>query len=96
MDSLQKKKLVDGLWERWETLNISIKLYPSCHLTHGFVDAAKFLRERRNVRPEGVRAITCYVPEVAVGIVCEPRKSKLNPKSDYDAKFSLPFTMRQS
>ena len=38
-------------------------------------------------------AIECFIHPREMPIVCEPRASKLVPQTDYDAKFSLPYTV---
>src|SRR6185436_6308624 len=39
------------------------------------------------------RSIRALIPEGAVQAVCEPVASKRRPKSDYDAKFSVPYAV---
>jgi 2-methylcitrate dehydratase PrpD len=78
------------LGERWETLRMSIKPYPTCHLTHAGIEAALSL-VADGVRPADVAGITTTVPSHAVPIVLEPRAPKVVPRTAYDAKFSLPY-----
>jgi 2-methylcitrate dehydratase PrpD len=40
-----------------------------------------------------VESVECRVPSGQVPIVCEPRASKLRPRSPYDAQFSLPYSV---
>jgi 2-methylcitrate dehydratase PrpD len=80
------------LGERWETLRISIKPYPTCHLTHAAIEAGLGLAAE-GVAAADVERVRLTVPEAAVGIVLEPRERKLRPRTAYDAKFSLPYTV---
>ncbi|MFI6321992.1 MmgE/PrpD family protein [Nonomuraea sp. NPDC050556] len=75
-----------GLGERWETSRITIKPYPACQLLHAALDAAA------QVVPAGI--VTEVVVEVhadAAAIVCGEGKDR--PRTPYDAKFSLPWSV---
>lgn len=76
----------------WEIDNVAVKPFPACHFVHGCADAAIALH-RAGVDPERVRSIVARVPEGVVKAICEPVASKRRPKSDYDAKFSLPYAV---
>ncbi|MEW6687941.1 MAG: MmgE/PrpD family protein [Pseudomonadota bacterium] len=81
-----------GLGERWELENVAVKPYPACHLLHGCAEAASALHEA-GVDAASVRSIRALVPAGVVKQVCEPLAAKRRPKSDYDAKFSLPYAV---
>jgi 2-methylcitrate dehydratase PrpD len=78
-----------GLGNTWETMNVALKPFPACHLSHAFADAAIALHGQ--VQPNEINRITALVPEGAVKVVCEPAAAKRKPANDYDAKFSLPY-----
>lgn len=80
-----------GLGDDWELLRVAIKPYPACHFTHAFADATLSLVTQNNLVAEDIAEIVCLVPEQIVPVVCEPAEMKLTPRSDYDAKFSLPY-----
>jgi len=81
------------LGRRWRMLEIALKPYPACHMTHAFIDCAAALRDAPGVAPDAIAAIECFIHPREMPIVCEPRPSKLTPQTDYDAKFSLPYTV---
>ena len=85
--------LTEGLGEVWETANISFKPYPACHYNHAFIDCTQEIKRAHNLRPEDVDRVLCRVAAPVIPSVCEPWQEKLNPPSDYDAKFSLPFAI---
>ncbi|MDX2165464.1 MAG: MmgE/PrpD family protein [Deltaproteobacteria bacterium] len=85
--------VTDGLGRRWHLLDIAMKPYPCCHMTHAFIDAAAALRDAPGVRPDTIAAIECFIHPREMPVVCEPLASKLAPQTDYDAKFSLPYTV---
>jgi 2-methylcitrate dehydratase PrpD len=81
-----------GLGTVWEIENVAVKPFPACHLLHACADAAIALH-RAGVDPERVRSVRARVPEGVVSAVCEPVAAKRRPKSDYDAKFSIPYAV---
>jgi 2-methylcitrate dehydratase PrpD len=81
-----------GLGSAWEIDNVAVKPFPACHFLHGCAEAAIELH-RSGVDSERVRSIRALVPEGVVKAVCEPLAAKRRPKSDYDAKFSLPYAV---
>ena len=82
-----------GLGEQWQIPEVAVKLYPSCHFTHAFVDAALELRRAESLAADDIDSVTCLIHRDAVPVVCEPRDKKLVPQTDYEAKFSLPFVV---
>jgi 2-methylcitrate dehydratase PrpD len=86
---------VDGLGERWEVLRIALKPYPACHFTHAFADAAIDL-VHGGLDPADIDHVECLIASGEVGTVCEPAEAKRAPKTDYEAKFSLPFVVAAS
>lgn len=79
----------DTLGTVWETPNIAYKMYPACHFTHAFINGA--LEIARVCPPQEIKQIALKVSEGVVPIIAEPWSDKLAPRTDYDAKFSLPF-----
>jgi 2-methylcitrate dehydratase PrpD len=83
--------VVNGLGSRWETTQITIKPYPACQLSHATLDAVQALP-----RPVDLAAIVEIVADVhpdSAQIVCHPPADKVRPRSPYDAKFSLPWSV---
>jgi 2-methylcitrate dehydratase PrpD len=81
------------LGRRWETPRIAFKPYPACHFIHAPVDAATRALAGRQVAPEEIAEIVVRVPEPAVSLVLEPRGDKARPRTPYDAKFSLAYSV---
>jgi len=77
-----------GLGTTWELLQVAIKPYPACHLTHACIDAAIILKEQ-GVTPERIASIEALVPEGTFKVICVPEANKLKPANSYDAQFSL-------
>jgi 2-methylcitrate dehydratase PrpD len=81
--------VIAGLGESWETSRISIKPIPACQLMHVTLDAAK----ETPIRAEEIISIEVVVHPDSAAVVCEPRDIKNSPRTPYDAKFSLPWSL---
>ena len=81
--------VVSDLGESWETTRISIKPIPACQLMHVTLDAAK----GSPVAIEEIERIQVIVHPDSAPTVCEPREAKNSPRTPYDAKFSLPWSL---
>lgn len=81
---------LDDLGSRWETLRIAYKPYPACHFVHGVLGAAETLAP---VDLDAVEDILVTVPEGAVSLVLEPQEQKFAPRTPYEAKFSLQYSL---
>ena len=88
-DWIETTPISAGLGEEWELLQTAIKPYPTCHFTHGAIDAALVLRDR--CPASQIAKIEIRVPAQVHGTICEPVANKRRPKNDYDAKFSAPY-----
>lgn len=86
---------LDGLGEQWEMQRIALKPFPAYHFTHAFADASLSLR-RDGLRADQIASVECLIGAGEVGTVCEPAQTKKQPRSDYEAKFSLPFVVAAS
>jgi 2-methylcitrate dehydratase PrpD len=88
-----EQQLAD-LGERWETPAIAFKPYPACHFLHTAVDAAvEAASARPGLGPGDIAEIAVRVPSAGVPLVLEPAADKPSPRTPYDAKFSLPYSV---
>src|SRR5262249_28810209 len=69
------------------------KPYPACHYIHAPIDAASAAVNGRRFAPDDIREIVMRVPEPGVSLVLEPAADKARPRTPYDAKFSLPYSV---
>lgn len=79
-----------GLGETWELLATAIKPFPTCHFSHGAIDAALALHDELS-SPTDIASIEVLLPEGVFKTICEPEANKRRPQNDYDAKFSTHF-----
>lgn len=73
---------------RWETTRITLKPYPACQLMHAALDAG---RQVLPLDPAAVASVAVEVHPDSAAIVCTP--DKVDPRTAYDAKFSLPWSL---
>jgi 2-methylcitrate dehydratase PrpD len=81
------------LGQRWETRRLAVKPYPACHYVHGVLGAAERATGGRALAPEEIEDVLVTVPEAAVPIVLEPEAAKRAPRTEYEGKFSLPYSV---
>lgn len=81
------------LGERWETPRIAFKPFPACHYIHASLDATRELIAEEAIAPADVDKIVAISTQAGVSLVLEPLERKLTPASEYEAKFSLPYSV---
>lgn len=85
-----------GLGENWFGSQVATKPYPACHCVHAPVDSWLTLREKQgwtDADVADVRRIVGLVPSWYPQLVCDPLRDKQRPRSVYEARFSLPFSI---
>ena len=81
------------LGARWETPRIALKPFPACHFVHACLEALRSVMDDPEFDPDDVREIEALVPADAVPLVLEPVIAKLTPRTGYQAKFSLQYSL---
>ncbi len=84
---------LDDLGTVWETSRVAYKPYPACHFVHSCVDAARRLRARHSLDADDILHVSVGIPEPGVSLVVEPPAYKQQPRTPYDAKFSLQYSV---
>lgn len=87
---LDAAKITNGLGTRWETSEITIKPYPACQLSHATLDALRAASP--SLASNDIDNIVCTIPHESVPIIFEPLENKVAPRTEYEAKFSLPWS----
>ena len=77
-----------GLGEDYEVMNVYIKPYPTCRMTHGAVDAILELKKEHEITPENVEEV--QVNQLTHGMYIT--EDKVGPDSYYKyCQFNLPY-----
>ncbi|MDH4176615.1 MAG: MmgE/PrpD family protein [Thermoleophilia bacterium] len=84
---------VADLGRRWETPRIAYKPYPVCHFMHGSLGAAAEALAGRTLAPGEIAEVVVRVPAAGVSLVLEPAPQKVAPRSEYEGKFSLQYSV---
>lgn len=79
------------LGERWETLRIAIKPYPSCRYSHAPVDALIALRGEHGIDWRDVESVEIGLSRTGWDIIGDPEEEKQRPETYVDGQFSMPF-----
>ena len=69
------------LGDRWETLRIALKPYPSCRYSHAPVDALLALREEHGIDWRDVESVEIGVSRTGWDIIGDPEDEKQRPTS---------------
>jgi 2-methylcitrate dehydratase PrpD len=83
--------VVDRLGEAFPFLDLSIKPYPCCRMTHSSIDLALALRGKIEDRMDRIEHIAVTVSEMVKTMVGRPLVFGTNPQ--VDAQFSIPYTV---
>jgi 2-methylcitrate dehydratase PrpD len=81
------------LGSRWETPRIAFKPYPACHYLHASLDATIAAVTEEGLTAEDIDELVMLSTPGAVRMVLEPAADKARPRSEYEAKFSLPYSV---
>ena len=84
------------LGEEWLGTLVATKPYPACHCVHAPVDAWRALADRLRLSADeiaGISSFTGLVPSWYLQLVCDPMPAKRAPRSVYEARFSLPYSI---
>lgn len=84
------EKAVKALGERWETMELAVKPYPSCRYSHAAIDGLVSLMKEHGFSAGDVEDVEIGLPETGWKIIGGP-EDKTNPRSVVDGQFSMPF-----
>jgi len=85
--------IAEDLGERWEAAAMSLKPFPACHFAHASTWAAAETAAEQRLEPGDIAEIIVRIPQAGVQMVLDPLEAKRHPRTPYEAKFSLPFTV---
>jgi len=80
-----------GLGDRYETMAIAIKPYPTCRYSHAAIDALLALREHHNIDPQEIESIEIGLPRTGWNLIGDPETDKQQPRNVVEGQFSMPF-----
>lgn len=84
--------LVAGLGEIFHGVDASIKPWPCCRASHGYVEAIRMMIEQYAISPEVIDVIFLDANAMTKSALGEPEGEKRRPRNGIQAKASLQFT----
>lgn len=88
----QPDRIIQGLGEVWETLNVDNKPYPSCRSTHCAIDGTLSLCREYGISASDIQEVEVETYQVGYK-QCGFSQGSLQPQNAVQAKFSTPFTV---
>lgn len=85
------ERATENLGDHFGVMDLSIKPYPCCRMTHASIDAALELSGSHLIDPEGVEEVGVSVSKMVSDMVGAPFRVRANPQ--VDAQFSIPYTV---
>jgi len=81
------EKVIDGLGEKWNFLQIQFKPYPCCRYLHSSLDVFYRLKEKYNFSAKDIKEIRCNTGAFV------PNPDQYTIVNQVDAQFSVPYNM---
>ena len=88
---VEPEKTTENLGDHFGVMDLSIKPYPSCRMTHAAIDAALELSASHGIDSKGIDEICVSLSILFTDMVVDPFKMRENPQ--VDAQFSIPYTV---
>lgn len=86
-------RLVKDLGTEWIWLSSSLKPYPACRMTHGFIEISGDINERHHgkVSASDIKSINLQMPAPCFKLIGDPTPNKVHPVNVIDGQFSAYF-----
>ena len=84
-------KALEGLGEKFETLNLGVKPYPSCRYSHAAIDGLLELKKEINFDVNDLEDVDVGLSETALNIIGYPIEEKQNPEKNKSSLISTYF-----
>jgi len=87
------RTLILNLGKQFRGVEASLKAWPACRESNGYIQAALEIIKENNIQPTKIEEVVLTVGKFVRDHLCEPKEVKISPQSSIDAKFSLFFTV---
>lgn len=88
---VKEEEAIKNLGDHFGVMDLSIKPYPCCRMTHASIDAALELYNSHHIDVENISEVVVYVSKMVSDMVGGPFTIRANPQ--VDAQFSIPYTV---
>ena len=86
-------RLVVGLEEKYEFLNLATKPYPCCGFIMAPIENVLDIMRQNEIAYKDIERVTFHVNQQMYNTVCSPPENKYRPQTPADAMFSLPYAV---
>lgn len=86
-------KLTEELNGRPRVMDTGLKLHACCRYNQSAIDAVLELRKSHHLSADEIEKIEVELFKAAFPLVVDPWEDKMNPETDVQAQFSLPYTV---
>jgi 2-methylcitrate dehydratase PrpD len=87
-----REALLGNLGKNYHGVGLTIKPYPSCRITHAFIDAALALVNEHDIQPDQIVEIV-VVGNAGGYSLCVPIEEKRSPSDPVASQFSVPWSV---
>ncbi|MEI9806254.1 MAG: hypothetical protein WDN48_20125 [Pseudolabrys sp.] len=94
--ALTLDRVTNRLGEYWESEKVSLKPYPTAHVSHSFIDALLYLLRSEKVTAEQIDSIICHVADYMMPLMCEPQQDRALPQTAAAARVSLAHMLAEA
>ena len=92
-NNADETRLVEGLGGKPRVMDTGLKLHACCRYNQSAIDAAAEIMKKNDLSPHSVEKVQVDIFKAAYPLVVEPWEEKMNPQTDVQAQFSLPYTV---
>jgi 2-methylcitrate dehydratase PrpD len=86
-------RLVVGLGEKYEFLNLATKPYPCCGFIMAPIENVLDIMRHNGIADKDIETVIVHVNQQMYNTVCSPPENKYRPQTPADAMFSMPYTV---
>lgn len=92
-DHAKPSHLIDGFGGKHRVMDTGLKLHACCRYNQSAIDATMEIMKANDLSPEAIKSVHVEIFKAAYPLVVEPWDVKMNPQTDVQAQFSLPYTV---
>ncbi|MCK4785292.1 MAG: MmgE/PrpD family protein, partial [Desulfobacteraceae bacterium] len=86
-------RLLDGIGEKFEFLNLATKPYPCCGFIISPIENILGIMRENEIAHKDIEKVSVRVNQQMHNTVCSPPENKYRPQTPADAMFSLPYAL---
>jgi 2-methylcitrate dehydratase PrpD len=87
------ERIGTDLGTRWMYPETTYKPFANGSWNHASMEGVAIIMRSAGIGYSDITRIDCELPPIGIAAVCEPRAMRLNPKTPYHLKFSLPYAV---